>query len=44
VGFLAVCVHGVIDYPFHQLPAFTTFIFCVGALAVLDQEEEGRNG
>lgn len=42
VGFLTVCVHGVIDYPFHQLPAFTTFIFCVGALAALEGEEEER--
>ncbi|MCL4840840.1 MAG: O-antigen ligase family protein, partial [Bryobacteraceae bacterium] len=42
VGFLAVCVHAGIDYPFHQLPAFTTFIFCVGALAAVEGEEEER--
>lgn len=42
VGFLVVCVHGAMDYPFHQLPAFTTFLFAAAALAALDGEEAGQ--
>jgi hypothetical protein len=42
IGFLAVCVHALADYPFHQLPLFATFLFAVAALAALDVPEPAR--
>ncbi|MGC4049631.1 MAG: O-antigen ligase family protein [Paludibaculum sp.] len=33
IGFLVVGVHAMVDYPFHQLPAFHTFLWCIGVLA-----------
>lgn len=36
IGFLAVCVHALVDYPFQQLPAFTALVFAVGALAAIE--------
>ncbi|MGJ5815163.1 O-antigen ligase family protein [Paludibaculum fermentans] len=33
IGFLVVAVHAAIDYPFHQLPAFHTFLWCTAVLA-----------
>jgi len=39
VGFLVVLVHGLIDYPFQQLPAFATLLVCVALVAA----EDGRS-
>lgn len=33
VGFLVVVLHGAIDYPFQQLPAFATLLACVAMVA-----------
>lgn len=33
IGFLVVVVHAGLDYPFHQLPAFHTFLWCFAAMA-----------
>ncbi len=33
IGLIFVMVHAMIDYPFHQLPAFTTFILLTAILA-----------
>lgn len=33
VGFLAVLIHASMDYPFHQLPAFTVLLFCTAIVA-----------
>jgi hypothetical protein len=33
VGFLAVLMHASMDYPFHQLPAFTALLFCTAIVA-----------
>lgn len=33
VGFLAVMIHGAMDYPFHQLPAFTALLVCCAVVA-----------
>lgn len=33
IGFLVVGVHAVLDYPFHQLPAFHTLLWCTALLA-----------
>jgi O-antigen ligase len=41
IGFIAVCVHALIDYPFHQLPVFTALLYAGAALAVFDAEPEG---
>lgn len=41
IGFLAVCAHAIVDYPFHQLPGFTSFLYAVAMLAVLDGEPQG---
>lgn len=40
IGFVAVCVHALIDYPFHQLPVFTSFLYAAAALAVFDAPPE----
>lgn len=37
-GFLVVMVHAALDYPFHQLPAFTALLFCA-ALAAAESVE-----
>ncbi|MBI5084428.1 MAG: O-antigen ligase family protein [Acidobacteria bacterium] len=37
VGFLTVLAHAALDYPFHQLPAFTTFLLCAALLAAEDR-------
>jgi O-antigen ligase len=36
IGFLTVLAHAAIDYPFHQLPAFTTLLFCAAFAASQD--------
>lgn len=33
IGFLVVGVHAALDYPFHQLPAFHTLLWCTAILA-----------
>ena len=33
IGLIFVMIHAMIDYPFHQLPAFTTFILLTAILA-----------
>lgn len=40
IGFVAVCVHALIDYPFQQLPVFTTFLYSGAALAVFGAEPD----
>lgn len=37
IGFLVVAVHAGLDYPFHQLPAFLTFLWCVALLAAAEE-------
>ena len=33
IGILAVFLHALLDYPFHQLPAFSTLLICTALLA-----------
>jgi hypothetical protein len=40
VGLVFVMVHAAIDYPFHQLPAFTVFIFLTAILAMPAADRE----
>ncbi len=39
IGFLVVGVHAALDYPFHQLPAFHTFLWCCALLAAAGVRE-----
>lgn len=39
IGLLFVMVHAVVDYPFHQLPAFTVFILLTAMLAGAGHDE-----
>lgn len=39
MGLLFVMAHAAVDYPFHQLPAFTTFVILTAMLAGADHGE-----
>ena len=39
IGLLFVMAHAAVDYPFHQLPAFTAFVLLTAMLAGADCEE-----
>lgn len=41
LGFLAVLIHAAVDYPFHQLPAFTAFLVCCAIFASQSAEAPG---
>jgi len=40
IGLIFVMIHAAIDYPFHQLPAFTTFVFLTAILAASTAESK----
>lgn len=40
VGIIFVIIHALIDYPFHQLPAFTTFVLLTAILTGAEREAE----
>ncbi|MBE0657861.1 MAG: O-antigen ligase family protein [Bryobacteraceae bacterium] len=39
MGLLFVMAHAAVDYPFHQLPAFTTFVILTAMLAGAERDE-----
>lgn len=40
VGFFTVLVHAIMDYPFHQLPAFTALLVCTALIAGESAEQQ----
>jgi hypothetical protein len=44
IGLVFVMIHAMIDYPFHQLPAFFTFVLLTAILAGSEGEVERNRG
>jgi hypothetical protein len=40
IGIIFVMIHALIDYPFHQLPAFTTFVLVTAVLTGMEDGAE----